>query len=608
MSSQTNEIFQKINGWQYLGTRRYILSTEVTHFIFEGVFNYNGSLSPYITKLQITGKLSTMIPEMRQSNTNLLRGSEYFESSVGFDQEFDDLNTKELCSLTEQGPDSNHDLYRCASATQTLNVFADMVFTALFNMGKYNGEISDILLINLLHLANSHLFDRLADSNSRLVHLIEINYNKFCQEASIFLAIGIIVGVFLLLFQIFASYYSNKLYHVGLSLVRRIPPTLFVADKALLNFVLNKRSTSVSNVTCTSQSVILNANDGMVGVNNEGTIEMINPALTTILGYTPDQLLGQPVTEIFQSESGEKVSQQMVAMLNGEISLINEDHFICLADNGNEVPCHVYIIGLKGKMTRLDSYAFLIQDESSLVEQQTIAEKAKAQSEALLFQILPRSIVTKLNRGEHDISFTVPSASIIFTDIVRFSEYSVNLSPADVMGNLSQIFSSFDEAVKNYPLITKIKLIGDIYMAAAGLFITEADAIPPNQHAEQTIRFGLDCLQSIEENNIKLDSSLQLRIGVNSGGPLLAGVLGSDKPVFDIIGDPINVAARLQTTDLPGRIQIPQSTYDLIANMGFLVEQRGEVFLKGKGKSMAYFVNPVSAAFTSMTDDHANMN
>ena len=158
------------------------------------------------------------------------------------------------------------------------------------------------------------------------------------------------------------------------------------------------------------------------------------------------------------------------------------------------------------------------------------------------------------------------------------------------MGSLSTMFAAFDKSAKKYKLITKIKLIGDIYMAAAGLFADEKK--PPSAHAEEILRLGLDCLTELEDVNLKLNANLQLRVGINSGGPLLAGVLGTDKPVFDIIGDPINVAARLQTTDIPGKIQIPKSTYDLVSEEDFTIEERGEVFLKGKGKTMAYLVTP----------------
>ena len=155
------------------------------------------------------------------------------------------------------------------------------------------------------------------------------------------------------------------------------------------------------------------------------------------------------------------------------------------------------------------------------------------------------------------------------------------------MENLSTIFARFDTICSNFPLITKIKLIGDVYMAAAGLFTQDE---PPSNHASQIVQFGLDVLTALEDVNATLDSSLQVRIGVNTDGPLIAGVLGTDKPLFDIIGDPINVAARLQSTCIPGTVQISHTTYEVIREMNFNIEQRGEIYLKGKGKKMAYIV------------------
>lgn len=229
-----------------------------------------------------------------------------------------------------------------------------------------------------------------------------------------------------------------------------------------------------------------------------------------------------------------------------------------------------------------------MRDESEIIAQQEQAENAKKTSESLLYQILPRSIVVRLNQGEKDISFTVPSATIMFIDIVKFSDYAASLTPQEIKGNLSLIFAGFDESITQYELLTKIKLIGDVYMCAGGLFTPEEQ---PVTHAEQMTKFGLECLQVLEDSNIKLNTMLNVRIGINTGGPLIAGVLGTDKPTFDIIGDPINVASRLQSTDIQGRIQISQATYDLINQLEFSIESRGEVFLKGKGKQQAYLVS-----------------
>jgi class 3 adenylate cyclase len=156
------------------------------------------------------------------------------------------------------------------------------------------------------------------------------------------------------------------------------------------------------------------------------------------------------------------------------------------------------------------------------------------------------------------------------------------------MKNLGEVFTAYDKLLPKFPLVLKIKLIGDVYMCAAGLF----DEAKPAAAAEEIVLYALECLQCLDDQNMKMDISLCVRIGINTGGPIIAGVLGTDKPLFDIIGDPINVAARLQSTDIPGLVQVSQDTYDKIAGGPFHIEQRGEIELKGKGKRMTYVVRP----------------
>ena len=129
-------------------------------------------------------------------------------------------------------------------------------------------------------------------------------------------------------------------------------------------------------------------------------------------------------------------------------------------------------------------------------------------------------------------------------------------------------------------------------MAASGLFNDESFA---TEAAIETIRFCVEGLQALEEVNSILNASLQVRIGVNTNGPIIAGVLGKDKPVFDIIGDPINVASRLQSTCIPNTVQISQMTYDLVSDLNFIIEYRGEIELKGKGKKKTYLVSSTNS-------------
>jgi class 3 adenylate cyclase len=187
-----------------------------------------------------------------------------------------------------------------------------------------------------------------------------------------------------------------------------------------------------------------------------------------------------------------------------------------------------------------------------------------------------------------NINFSVESATIVFIDIDKFSEYSKSLEPARILESLSLIFGAYDKILSNFHTLTKIKIIGDIYMCAAGLF-TSSD--PSQVAALEAVQFGIECLQAIESINQTLSSVLSIRIGINTGGPIIAGILGTDKPAFDIIGDAINIAARLQSTGIPGQIHISQSTYELINEAHFIFEQRKDIFLKGKGMTNTYLIS-----------------
>jgi PAS domain S-box-containing protein len=314
--------------------------------------------------------------------------------------------------------------------------------------------------------------------------------------------------------------------------------------------------------------------------------------VSKVFGYSPEQLLGQSLQSLMSPSQTENIDQQIRLMADHQSAALYEGHVTCLADDDNEIPCSISLLALFTD-DEISSFVAILKDESALLRQQAEAETAKKRSETLLYQILPRDIVARLNAGEKDISFSVPSATIMFIDIVKFSEYAANLTPQEIMGNLSVIFARFDEACAVYPLLIKIKLIGDVYMAAGGLFNLD---VAPVSHAEQMIKFAIDALDVIDEGNMKLNAALAVRIGINSGGPILAGVLGTDKPTFDIIGDAINVAARLQSTDVPGKIQISETTHGLVQALDFPMEYRGEIELKGKGKRKTYLIDPATPA------------
>ncbi|MDQ4109411.1 MAG: adenylate/guanylate cyclase domain-containing protein [Actinomycetota bacterium] len=207
-------------------------------------------------------------------------------------------------------------------------------------------------------------------------------------------------------------------------------------------------------------------------------------------------------------------------------------------------------------------------------------------SELLLMNILPRSIAERLKAASHTIADHFGSASILFADVVDFTPLAQRLSPAEVVGILDQLFSRFDTLLERHGL-EKIKTIGDCYMAAAGV------PDPSPDHARRAALLALDMREAIATSTVGDGFGLELRIGINSG-PVIAGVIGSKRFLYDLWGDAVNTASRMEAQSTPGEIQITRATYELLKNE-FVCRRRGTILVKGKGEMETwYLVGPRS--------------
>jgi guanylate cyclase len=206
-------------------------------------------------------------------------------------------------------------------------------------------------------------------------------------------------------------------------------------------------------------------------------------------------------------------------------------------------------------------------------------EQAKAEN--LLLNILPRSIAEQLKAQTQPIADQFNSASILFADVVDFTPWAERLAPADVVGILDQLFSRFDALAERYG-VEKIKTIGDCYMAAAGV------PTPRPDHAQALALLALDMLDTMRANDDVGQLGLELRVGINSG-PVVAGVIGRKRFLYDLWGDAVNTASRMESHGTPGRIQITAATYGLLG-AEFRCEPRGTIVVKGKGEMEAWFL------------------
>lgn len=208
-------------------------------------------------------------------------------------------------------------------------------------------------------------------------------------------------------------------------------------------------------------------------------------------------------------------------------------------------------------------------------------EAEQHKSQKLLLNILPESIVRKLRESPDTIAERFDHCTVLFSDIVGFTGIAKKMSAVEVVSLLNEIFSAFDDLAERHGL-EKIKTIGDAYMVVGGL------PEPDHLHAEKVARFAIDMLGVVKRYREENDVPLELRVGINTGAAV-AGVIGKKKFIYDLWGDSVNTASRMESHGIPGQIQVTESTYALIKDK-FNLELRGEIEVKGLGIVKSYLL------------------
>jgi class 3 adenylate cyclase len=202
-------------------------------------------------------------------------------------------------------------------------------------------------------------------------------------------------------------------------------------------------------------------------------------------------------------------------------------------------------------------------------------------SESLLTNILPGPIAERLKHSPGTIADDFEETTILFADIVGFTKYTTTASPAQLIALLNSVFTEFDNLTDRYKA-EKIKTIGDAYMVVSGVPVSCAD------HAENMADMALDMLRVVSRHNQETGQDLQIRVGIHSGA-VIAGVIGKKKFAYDLWGDSVNTAARMESHGIPGEIQVTEATYTLLKPK-YHFEERGMIDIKGKGMMKVFLL------------------
>lgn len=228
----------------------------------------------------------------------------------------------------------------------------------------------------------------------------------------------------------------------------------------------------------------------------------------------------------------------------------------------------------------------VIERTAELQEANIELSNEQEKSERLLLSILPQPIATRLKEGESNIADGFAEATILFADIVGFTTLSQQTSPEKLVEMLNQIFSSFDHLCDHYQL-EKIKTIGDAYMVVGGL------PNPQNNHAEAIALMALSMQEEVARFNTQNHRNINIRIGINTG-PVVAGVIGKKKFIYDLWGDAVNTASRMESHGISGEIQVTDTTYQILKDK-FIFEERGLIDIKGKGQMKTYLLKAIKS-------------
>ena len=216
-----------------------------------------------------------------------------------------------------------------------------------------------------------------------------------------------------------------------------------------------------------------------------------------------------------------------------------------------------------------------------LRDKNIVIENKNRENEELLLNVLPAPIANRLRGGEQGIADGFAEVTVAFADLVGFTAMSSEMPPANVVSLLNGLFTRFDEAAHELG-IEKIKTVGDAYMAVCGMPVQVPD------HAERMVRMAIRMVHITREHAMEHHVDMKLRVGINSG-PVVAGVIGKSKYIYDLWGDTVNLASRMESGGMPDTIQVTRSVYEKLKDE-FVFEARGSIEVKGKGSVEAWLL------------------
>ncbi|MEO1068071.1 MAG: adenylate/guanylate cyclase domain-containing protein [Cyanobacteria bacterium J06638_6] len=329
------------------------------------------------------------------------------------------------------------------------------------------------------------------------------------------------------------------------------------------------------------RSIFENATVGIFKASATGQLLTVNPSMARLYGYDSTREMVTTISDIsHQIYLEPKRRDELVVYLNRFDKITDAESEVFRKD-GDTFWVSEDIWKVWDKNGTFLHYEGIVHDISERRQMETELRQQRQQADRLLVNILPHRIAQRLKGGARTIAESLDQVSVLFADLVDFTAASSQMTPRQLVKLLNEVFSMFDQLAEFHRL-EKIKTIGDAYMVAGGLPSANDD------HAEAIAHFALDILDAIQRFPRPDGTTFQIRVGINTGS-VVAGVIGRRKFAYDLWGDTVNIASRMEATGEAQRIQVTPELYEKLKDK-FRFESRGHVAVKGRGQMMTYWL------------------
>ncbi|MCT7948323.1 PAS domain S-box protein [Ancylothrix sp. C2] len=357
-----------------------------------------------------------------------------------------------------------------------------------------------------------------------------------------------------------------------------------IADLVALSLEARERQKTQEALRQTEEKyrmIFENAVEGIFQSTTEGKYLSANLALARLYGYSSPQELMENVTDINRQLYVEpnrraefvEAMESAGAVWQFESQVYRQDgSVIWISENARVV---------RDNQGQILYYEGTVEDISTRKVMQEALRYQQEQAERLLLNILPAPIAERLKLEPDTIAESFSEVTVLFADLVGFTQLAEEMSPKDLVNLLNKIFSAFDRLAEQHNL-EKIKTIGDAYMVVGGIPTHRSD------HAEAIADMALDMQQELIAFNEATGHNITMRSGIHTG-PVIAGVIGIKKFIYDLWGDTVNIASRMESHGIPGTIQVSRVTYEKLSHK-YLFKEREAIYVKGKGKMVTYLL------------------